>query len=312
MTGSISPFRSRRPGFTLVELLVVIAIVGILVSLLMPAVQSAREAAHRMECQNNQRQIVLALHNYHDVYDSFPYGAQAGWGHSWTAHILPQLERHDVFDTIPWTDYGYWYGRDANSRALQESTRVQIPVFRCPSQPGRTTENYIIRDRYVTSYLGNAGSDATHDSLDYRGLTTDMSRSNGVLLAARMYYFSNPDTLSMADVTDGTSTTFLIGEAVHMAERTGCRYCHRFYNYHPWIDSCVGSDFSQVLGSCYYPPNLLNGPWSQFEISFSSYHPGGCVMSQVDGSTHFIDETIDTTVWRALGSRNGQEVVTLP
>lgn len=226
----------RRSAFTLVELLVVIAIIGILVSLTLPAIQSAREAARRTECTNNQRQIVLALQNYHGVYNSFPYGAQAGWGHSWTAHILPQVERQHVFDTIPWNDCGWWGGSDQNSRALQELSRVQIPVFRCPSQPGPKTEDYIISNRYVTNYLGNSGSDASHDDLDFSGATTDMSRSNGVLLVAQMYY-PNQDTLSMTDVKDGLSSTFLIGEAIHMADPTKCSYAHRFYNYHAWFDS---------------------------------------------------------------------------
>jgi prepilin-type N-terminal cleavage/methylation domain-containing protein len=89
MSGAL--LKSRGRGFTLVELLVVIAIIGILVSLLLPAVQNAREAARRTQCMNNQRQITLALHQYHDTYKSFPPGVLGGWGHSWTAHILGQI-----------------------------------------------------------------------------------------------------------------------------------------------------------------------------------------------------------------------------
>lgn len=236
MTGHVPQWRPPRRAFTLVELLMVIAIIGILVSLLLPAVQSAREAARRTQCTNNQRQITLALIQYHDIYRAFPYGAQAGWGHSWTAHIMAQLEHPEVFNEVPWTDEGDWAGTDRNSLILQDMARVQIPTFRCPSQIGPETEDYIITNRYVTSYLGNTGSDASHDSLDYTGATIDMSHSNGVLLVRDCYYGSE-NQVRLADITDGTSNTFLIGEAIHSSASPGCCFCHRFYNYHPWFDS---------------------------------------------------------------------------
>jgi len=236
MTRPEGQWRPPRRAFTLVELLVVIAIIGILVSLLLPAIQGAREAARRTQCMNNQRQITLALIQYHDVYHAFPYGAQAGWGHSWTAHILAQLEHPEIFDEVPWTDQGNWYDSDPNSLILQDMARVKIPTFRCPSQPGPETEDYIISNRYVTNYLGNTGSDASHDSLDFTLATTDMSRSNGVLLVRRCYY-DEKNQVRMEDITDGTSNTFLIGEAVHSSSLPGCCFCHRFYNYHPWFDS---------------------------------------------------------------------------
>jgi len=236
MAETVPKRRPHRRAFTLVELLVVIAIIGILVSLLLPAVQSAREAARRTQCVNNQRQITLALIQYHDYYRAFPYGAQAGWEHSWTAHILGQLEHQEIFDEIPWTEEGDWYSSDPNSLIFQAMARVQIPIFRCPSQPGPATDDYVLTDRFVTSYLGNTGSDATHDSLDFTYATVDMSRSNGVLLVRRCFYDDN-NQVRLADLTDGTSSTFLIGEAIHSSTAPGCCFCHRFYNYHPWFDS---------------------------------------------------------------------------
>ena len=114
---------------TLVELLVVIAIVGTLVALLLPAVQAVREAGRRLQCQHHLRQIALAMHNYHDTHGSFPYGVNAGWGHSWSAHLLPYVEQMAVADRIPWTEQGWWRGTDPRSRALAATgAHPDLPV----------------------------------------------------------------------------------------------------------------------------------------------------------------------------------------
>lgn len=223
-------------GFTLVELLVVIAIIGILVSLLLPAVQSAREAARRMSCSNNEHQLAVALMNYHDSHGSFPYGVNAPWGHSWGAHILAELEQHALFESVPWTENGNWYDTDPVSLALQDLSRTQLPSFRCPSQVGPKAEDWIITNRYATNYLGNAGSDVATDNFDHTYSTVDMSRSNGVLLVAKCW--ASPPSIRIADVLDGTSTTFLLGEAKYMGNSSSeCCYCHRFYLYHPEFDT---------------------------------------------------------------------------
>src|SRR3990172_8333364 len=117
---------------------VVLVVGGILVALLLPAVQAAREAARRMQCSNNLKQHGIGMHNYHDTYTSLPYGVNAGWGHSWTAFVLPQLEQSPLYDTIPtpFNDSGSWTGTDARSLALIALARTYVPTFRCPSQPG--------------------------------------------------------------------------------------------------------------------------------------------------------------------------------
>lgn len=300
-----------RIGFTLIELLVVIAIIGTLVSMLLPAVQAARESARRSSCLNNQKQIALALINYHDLNKSYPPGLLAGWGHSWASHMLPQIEQTPLFNTIPWGEPGNWYDSDPVSLALQNLARARIPIFRCPSQTGPAYEDWKISDRYRTNYLGNAGSDATIDDFaNPVGSQTDMSDSNGVFLANRCN--DSWRTLSMRDVTDGTSNTFLIGEAINASSAAdGCDFCHRFYLYHPAFDASEGDDFSQCLGSCYFRPNCKQ-PASDMEVSFGSYHPGGCIMALNDGSARFVTETINVTIWRAVGSRNGNETASLP
>jgi len=218
----------------LVELLVVIAIIGILVSLLLPAVQQAREAGRRTSCINNQKQISLALIQYHDIYRSFPPGVLAGWGHSWPVHILAHVEQRELGERVPWTDTGDWTGTDANSEMFRELARLPLSFYRCPSQVGEMRDDYIFTGRWVNNYLGNSGSDASHDNLDYSGATTDMRESNGVLLVTTCWS-EGINANRIADVLDGTTNTFLIGEAIH--NPPGCDYAHRFYNYHPWFDS---------------------------------------------------------------------------
>jgi hypothetical protein len=203
----------------------------------LPAVQAARESARRTQCTNNEKQIALALHNYHDSFKSYPPGAIAGWGHSWAAYILPQIEQTPRYSTIDWGEAGNWYDTDPISLALQDAARARIPIFRCPSQPGPESENWIITDRFRTNYLGNAGGDTTIDDFaNPPGSQIDMATSNGVLLANFCY---DPwRTIAIRDIKDGTSNTFLIGEAVYASTiAEGCDFCHRFYLYHPEFDT---------------------------------------------------------------------------
>jgi prepilin-type N-terminal cleavage/methylation domain-containing protein len=304
-------FRSRhipRQGraFTLVELLVVIAIIGTLVALLLPAVQAVREAGRRLQCQNHLRQIALAMHNYHDTHGSFPYGVNAGWGHSWSAHLLPYVEQTAVADKIPWSEQGWWRGTDPRSRALQQLVRTRIALFRCPSQGDPLTSDINqMTQRYVTNYLACAGGDATHDNLGARG----MDQSNGMFRAALFKRQPQPPT-RLCEVADGTAHTLMVSESTFIVDQEGgCWICDRFYLYHPNADSGDGMDFSEALGSTYYPINLRTGSEQRRESAFSSYHAGGAHGSCADGSTHFFQDTIDIAVWRALGSMRQHDPV---
>jgi prepilin-type N-terminal cleavage/methylation domain-containing protein len=295
-----------RPGrgFTLVELMVVIAVVGALLALLMPAVHAAREAARRMQCQHHLRQLGLAMHNYHNAHQSFPYGVQAAWGHSWSAHLLPYVEQMPLAATIPWSESGWWGGYDRYSLALKALVKTQIPLFRCPSQGPPLTSNVNgMSERYVTNYLACAGGDATHDNLGPGG----MDRSNGIFLASRFNRTPRPPT-RIHDVRDGLTHTLLISEAVFLVDGdAGCFICDRFYLYHPNADSGDGNDFSEALGSTYYPMNNWSAPEAQRECAFSSYHPGGVVGGLADGSVRFFHESIDPRIWRAMGSIRQRE-----
>ena len=220
----------RRVGFTLVELLVVITIIGILIALLLPAVQAARESARRSQCTNNEKQIGLGLLNYHLSFNTFPPGAYGGWGESWTASILPHVEQMSLYETIPWGK-GTWYGTDPASLALQNLSRARVSVYRCPSQTGPVAEDWVLPDRFRTNYLGNAGSDVAIDDFA-TAPTVDMSRSNGVFLAN--HCSGAWRLISTADIIDGTSSTLLLGEAIFASNAAeGCVDCHRFALYNP-------------------------------------------------------------------------------
>ncbi|TWT34894.1 DUF1559 domain-containing protein [Blastopirellula retiformator] len=308
-------YRNRdRTAFTLVELLVVIAIIGVLIALLLPAVQQAREAARRSQCTNNLKQLGLAMHMYHDAYRSFPIGAYAAWGHSWSWPILPFMEQTAVYEILPNapSDSGSYGGSDATSVALVKLMRTPISTFFCPSQPdGQTepTEVNGLTGRSISSYLANAGGDATQDGLGAGG----MDQSNGLFHAVRMNTSSPTGRVfKFRDAKDGLSSTVLLGEAVYDIDPDKCYLCDHFLYFHPNFDSSNGSDFSEALGSTYDPVNPKTTDGNILERSYGSFHPGGANIGFADGSVHFIPETIDGATWRAMGSRKGGEVVELP
>lgn len=304
--------RRKRSAFTLIELLVVIAIIAILIALLLPAVQQAREAARRSQCKNNLKQIALAINKYHETHGTYPIGAHARWGHSWSLAILPQLEQKPLFDLSPkpHNDSGHWAGSDARSLALIQLATTPVPVFYCPSTPGGMTEPQDVNGlagRAKSTYLANAGSDATNDNNHVAG---GMDRSNGLFHAIDMGNGSG-QVFRIRDVTDGVSNTVLIGEAEYRLNADqGCNICDRYLFYHMNFDSGDGSDFSEVLGSTHFGinPNATNN--TEREIAFGSYHVGGANIAFGDGRVQFISENVDVqNVLRGLGSRNGGEVV---
>jgi type II secretory pathway pseudopilin PulG len=284
---------------TLIEVAVVCAIIAMLIALTLPAIQSARAAARRLHCQHNLRQLAVAMQNYHVCHTSFPYGVNGGWGQSWSAHLLPFVERADLAAIIPWSDRGWWGGRDRNSRALQTLARTHMSLFRCPSQSGAATANVNqIEGRFITNYLACAGGNAKHDNHGKGG----MSLSNGLLLATD-FSLPNRSPRRQADVRRGTTHTVLLSEAVFLLDSAaGCYTCDRFYLYHPNADSRQGSDFSEALGSTYYPINTSRKSDVARECAFGSQHGAGIVVAWADGAVQFVSEQIDLSVWQAAGS----------
>lgn len=283
-------YKSKR-GFTLIELLVVIAIIAILIALLLPAVQQAREAARRVQCKNNLKQMGLALHNYHDVHLRFPMGFIKQHGTAWSAMILPQLDQTNLYNTMTWG--GEW--SEGNNEA---ACGTLLSVFRCPSDPiPEHVANYEgIKNRVPCTYLACASGtevlDNRIDDFDQDGL------------------FFNNRSLRFRDITDGSSNTVAIGEAKSHFKRLldGCCVDHWYFGSTQILE---GKDSSEFVGSTAARFNaldvLLASSFGEKELGFGSYHAGGCHLLLADGSVRFFSENMDEAVRRGLGTRDGGE-----
>ncbi len=315
--------RPERAAFTLIELLVVIAAIGILVGLLLPAVQAAREAARRMQCQNNLKQIGLAMQNYHASYRTLPWGAKGGWGHSWTTDILPFIDQNAVWENTPQGETGAATGNIPESIKFRQLARFAVPSYRCPSQPGPTHFEQAfdsITGRALNSYLGNAGSDVDRDNYSTVGLT-GMNSGNGVLRVADFVTDPrqpNPRSIKFTAIFDGLSNTVLVSETRYL-DPDACSICDHFSLYHPDFDQPAinsegqlvqGTDFSEALASLKPGINLELGSASKedLEISIGSFHLGGVHAVMCDGSVQYLTESLDQQIRHAIGSRADCEV----
>ncbi|MEX1039702.1 MAG: DUF1559 domain-containing protein [Pirellulaceae bacterium] len=300
---------SRRLGFTLVELLVVIAIIGVLVALLLPAVQQAREAARRMQCTNNLKQIGLALHNYTDTYQSLPstiYGVRT---HSFWVPLAPFMEQQAFYDQY---DFNVTYS-NANNIALIR--QAPMPGIRCPSGSVQTNTIANNADRNLnptTHYYGIQGPIGENALTvtqyeQYTNLDNPVA-SQGVFT---MCSDANRNAINFAAITDGLSNTIAIGE-ISFNAFTG----YREYNLGVLESASAGSTFSSK--NVEWPINIglqsTSTIYRGFHRSgaFGSQHPGGANFAVCDGSVRFVPETVDMNIYFALASRNGGEVVSLP
>ena len=304
----------QKRGFTLVELLVVIAIIGILVSLLLPAVQAAREAARRMSCSNNLKQIGLAMHNYHDTHKAFP----AGFTHHealWQTPILPFLEQGNLYSTLHLIESGpgNWDSGSENEKACG----TKLEMFRCPSMAGNQPRNNSrITGRVPVSYRGVAGNDIYSD--DASTLPKDAPKGARALEQVPLngMLWGN-SWLSMGDCSDGTSNTLLVGESYTDTYSKDGQQMDYWQIGSPQTGGWVpggkgGTEYSEGVGSAGPPINSRFNPLAPgviMEIAFGSYHPGGAQFVFTDGSVHFISQTVDMGTYHALGSRNRGDVV---
>jgi hypothetical protein len=297
----------------LVELLVVIAIIGLLLALLLPAVQAAREAARRATCQNHLRQLALALHHYHDQFQRFPFGWDTH-GTGWSALILPQLEQAGLHYTFVFDENGVGNWGSGSGSANEVACATVIPVFRCPSmsQPLHV-DNSGITGRVPASYRGCGSSQVLSDDA---GTAPSGFRSYQEVEHNGIFYGCS--SIALRDVLDGTSTTVMLGESytdVNFVQDGNA--LDFWYVGSPQIDPCRcdgsanGTEFSEFVGSTAARINarfIAASTVHEKEMSFGSYHAGGTYLCFADASVHFVSESVDQAVYRALGSRHGGEV----
>lgn len=322
-----------RLGFTLVELLVVIAIIGILVGLLLPAVQAAREASRRMSCSNNVKNIVLAMHNYHDTYRKFPYGSynlRETWpsnGTNWRVGVMPFMELDTVYDKLQFTSISHFMaGGAAGSNALSgnEVLKNFAPeTYRCPSSAIDPFDIAPVSNNNGSamnvSYAGIQGAARPVPGGSPNSGTRDCghgwSCENGTL-------FANGQ-IRMADITDGTANTMLIGEQSGLVKgiNISSNYYGAWYGTrHPRrITDTTCKDLWQTGTTCVrFAPNsniVQVGATDRMyrnNTVLNSFHPGGIMSGLADGSVRFIPETINFVMFKQICCRNDGLPVTLP
>jgi prepilin-type N-terminal cleavage/methylation domain-containing protein/prepilin-type processing-associated H-X9-DG protein len=329
----------RWPAFTLVELLVVIAIIGILIALLLPAVQAAREAARRSQCNNNLKQYGLALQNYHDVFKQFPTagsGPGTEWGppwHGWQVRILPYAEQGPLYQKVAIGDRGDPLNPGAGSPVpyydivvnpaypvadwRSKARAVQVPYARCPSDPTEDGDGSIVD----ASYCGSLGSQLTPSiqgaacepyaaipGVHYESPGGDYGHCNpGANQETHLsgMFCRMQVNIGMQDVTDGTSNTIQVGEILpSCSDHTGgWWYFNGMGNAHSSTSVPINEMTTCPNSKKINFPQCTNPQNWNLSWGFRSMHPGGAQFVFVDGSAHFLSETIDYATYQRLGGR---------
>ncbi len=309
-------------------MLVVIAIIGVLVALLLPAVQAAREAARRTSCANKVRQLAIAVHNFHDTRNKLPPGASAAVytvqggtttvrGTSWIVHILPFIEQNALYSQYRF-DMNY---DDAVNSAVGD---VIIPTLYCPSGPDPKKykdPNAGVTTNVTTHYYGVMGPSgaANPTTITVGGMTVSYTvgspGANGAWSAEGMMsqYQDTPSgsvstgrNIRFADVTDGTSNTLMLAERSRILPATQTN------DYRSWIRGQNGG--SGATKNVMNPINAVyyNGSSNFNDFSFGSQHPNGCQFALGDASLKFMTANVDQNIYMAAASMGGGEVIQLP
>jgi len=308
----------RKLGFTLVELLVVIAIIGVLVALLLPAVQAARESARRTQCSNNLKQVVLAMTQYSDTYrGAFPVGEYNwGWG-TWLVGLMPYIEQKALYDQykgfggITVADTNVVYSATINLPV----TRTQLQAYTCPSDS-------------ITGSPGSRSGITYHNYVANHGNTTLQRQATfGVMLNGQPNKFkgapfiyvgsatSNPQVVRFADVFDGLSNTLAFSETIqgHSNDLRGFAWWNGGSHFETNLPpNSTQPDVLENVSYCIAtdplnPPCVGPTSANPENIAARSRHPSGVMAGMCDGSVRFVSNTINLDTWRAASTTGGRE-----
>lgn len=331
--------RQATRGFTLVELLVVIAVIGVLVSLLLPAVQAAREAARRMSCHNNMRQLGLALHNYSGALRTFPPSSIAAGGsihQPWSgqALLLPYLEGNNTYNLINFS-HGYHDGDNKAMFPPNGVAAVRVPVLLCPSDINdrvRLNATTQLPEHYPLTYVLNVGTYMIYDPRTQRDGGGAFGPNTRITDASFLDGMSN--TMAMAEVKafnprfhDAVlpETPPVAPEQVSSMISGGAWSPQNGHS--EWVcGRAIHTGFTTTFTPNTVVPHVADGIVFDIDVSSSregrsptevtygvitsrSYHPGTVGVLMMDGSVRSVAETIDLITWRALGTRQGGEVI---
>jgi prepilin-type N-terminal cleavage/methylation domain-containing protein len=327
----------KRLGFTLIELLVVIAIIAILIALLLPAVQQAREAARRTQCKNNLKQIGLATHNYHDVFNQFPQNYEAtrngdanGRGRtsvSWITASLPYFDQANLYQQIDFDDVGT---RNALDNAAAQAARVQILTqLLCPSNPQQQLGNF--SGNYDGGGWHGNGRDVSAARTDYVGNMgfvhtgwkdcADLTIAGAPWVDPGHAFNANADqlprvggifwwrgTAGIRHIIDGTSNTVAVFESHHW--NTSKTFPGEQAKHGAWFLPINSIDsMSKFINGAPEDFGPTNGGEDGRCSTFSSTHTGGAQSLLADGSVRFVSENVSQVIHRAVATRAGGEVI---
>jgi prepilin-type N-terminal cleavage/methylation domain-containing protein/prepilin-type processing-associated H-X9-DG protein len=329
-------------GFTLIELLVVIAIIAVLIGLLLPAVQKVREAAARMSCSNNLHQLALAMHNYHDVNNTFPPGYQfnhykKGEELFWTVLIYPFIEQDNILHGFDYT-MGFYGSGTSDTQGSDPSmwgatnSLAAISVVKtllCPSDtPTKTVNNYFgcNGQMWRSNYVANFSADGSlyepgAPDLPWANARNDPT-CNPSVTSGRRGVFNWNTYRGIRDITDGTSNTAFLSEVLQGPDGS---YDSRGWWSNDWGGAFTGYlapnsntgdievSWAATAGYCVpsvrMPCNNVGCDWDDVKIGVRSNHTGGVNLALCDGSVRFLSQSINMTTWQAVCSINGGEVI---
>ncbi len=336
---------NARRGFTLVELLVVIAIIGVLIALLLPAVQQAREAARRIQCNNQLKQLGLAMHNYHDTYLKMPFNAArtgtAGTAPSFFVRLLPFVEQGAAYDQLNFNGFNAGtFIADNTSTANPVLNNLRVDGLYCPSSPLPEVDTNL----QLTGYVGISGTkNRWNPSLNsgsggLENINSNAQHYNGIVVASG----DGSNAINMSAMTDGTSNTMMVSEcsnyfydAARARQNASVRtsFGNGGVNGGAWnglaITSTNGSSTAaqnvttiNILGNTSPYKGGINSPvqtsssqpangyqGGQCSIPLSSPHPGGVLSVMGDGSVQFLSETVADQVLVSLANRQDGQVI---